>query len=140
MCIYHLKLQATWVIGSAISDHIFKKIKTIFMFFCRQPLSIILKKICKIPIRCKGIPVFLNQSPVSTYNTSHTCARHVIYASERSERHFKIQVSYFGYCRIPLNTEKITIVPIFFCKRRCLTRLWRNLPIWVEIASFNSFF
>ncbi len=29
---------------------------------------------------------------------------------------------------------------IFFYKREGVTRLWRNLPIWVKVARFNHFF
>ncbi len=73
-------------------------------------------------------PEFLPSKPPEH---SHARAWRVILANARSERHFKIQFGYFGYCRIPLNTEKITILAIFFCKRKGLTRLWPHLPIWV---------
>ncbi len=46
----------------------------------------------------------------------------------QSFSHFKIQIGNFGFCRIPLNTEKIT------------RRLWRNLPLSVKITAFNPFF
>ncbi len=55
---------------------------------------------------------------VSPYNTPHARAQRFILANARSERHFKIQIGYFGYCEIPLNTEKITILAIFIYKRR----------------------
>ncbi len=71
---------------------------------------------------------------------SHARARRVILANARIEHHFKIQIGYFGYCRIPLSTEKITILPIYFCKREGLTRLWRNLLTFLKIAKFNPFF
>ncbi len=94
----------------------------------------------KLKIRWKVIAISLNMGLVSPYNTPHARARRVILAKARSERHFKIQIGYFGFCQIPLNTEKITILAIFIYRRRGLTRLWRNLPIWVKIARFNPFF
>ncbi len=84
--------------------------------------------------------IFLNYCLVSPRNTPHARARRVIFANTRSGRHVKLHISYFGYCRVPLNIEKIIILPIFFYKRGGLTRLWRNLPIRVKIARYNPFF
>ncbi len=91
-------------------------------------------------VRCKVIAIFLNYCLVSPHNTPHARARRVILANARCQRHFKIQIGYFGYCWIPLNAEKIKILTLFFCKRGGLTRLWRNLPIWIKISCWNPFF
>ncbi len=117
----------------------FQKIKTVFMFR-RWPFLQTSKEFWKIPFRCKVIVIFLNKGLLSPYNTPHACARRVVLANARSERHFKIQIGYFGYCQIPLNTEEITILPILIWTRRGLTRLWRNLQIWVKLARCNPLF
>ncbi len=116
----------------------FQKMKTVFMFR-RWPFLITLKEFLKNANLLQSYSFFLNKGLVSQYNT-HERAQRVILANARNECHFKIQIGYFGYCRIPLDTEKIIILRLFFCKREGLTRLVRNLPIWVKIARFNSFF
>ncbi len=108
--------------------------------FRRWPFSLTLKGKKKIPIHYKVIAILLNYVLVSPYITSHARLRRVIPANARSESHFKIQNGYFGYCRFPLNTEKLINWPISFCKRDGLKRLWRNLPICVKIGNFNPFF
>ncbi len=117
----------------------FQKLKTVFMFR-RGPLPITLKEFLKIPIRCKVKAIFLNKGLISPYNTPQARARRVILANVRSGRRFKIQIGYFDYSQIPLNTEKITILPILFFQRRGLTRLWRNLLIWVQNCKVYSIF
>ncbi len=62
-----------------------------------------------LPNLCKVIDIFLNYCLVRPRNIPHERALRVILANARSDHHFKIQIGYFGYCRIPLNTEKITI-------------------------------
>ncbi len=98
------------------------------------------KKFWKIPIRCKVKASFLKYCLESPHNYPHARVRHVILANARIEPHLKVQIGCFGYCRIPLNTEKVIVFPIFFCKCGGLTRLWRNLPIWVKVAWFSPFF
>ncbi len=44
---------------------------------------------------------------------------------------------YFGYCRASLDMEKTAILPIVFRK---LKNLSSNLPRYVQIARFISFF
>ncbi len=41
---------------------------------------------------------------------------------------------YFGYCQISLNTEKIIILSIFFCKNGGLTQRWCYLAICDKIT------
>ncbi len=63
-----------------------------------------------------------------------------ILVNARSERQFKTQSGYFGYCQISLKTENVIILPIFFCESGGLTRLYCNLAICVKIAGFISLF
>ncbi len=95
----------------------FQKFKTVFMFK-RWSFSLTLKDfVRKIPTCSKVIAMVLNYCLVSPHNTPHARARRVSLANARSEHHFKIHIGNFGYCRVPFNTEKVTILPIFFYKR-----------------------
>ncbi len=66
----------------------------------------------------------------------HKRARRAILVNARSERHFKMQGGYFGYCQIYFNAEKIIILPILFHKTGGLTQLCCNLVICVKIVQF----
>ncbi len=70
----------------------------------------------------------------------HARAQRAILVNARSERHFQTLSGYFGYYQISLNTEKIIIIPIFFCKSGVLTRLCYNLAISDKITWFAAFF
>ncbi len=63
-----------------------------------------------------------------------------ILVNARRKRHFQKLSGYFGYCQISLNTEKIIILLIFFCKSRVLTRLCCNLAIFDKNTRFVAFF
>ncbi len=65
---------------------------------------------------------------------ARTCA-----ACNSRERHFRMQSVYFGYCQISLNTEKIIILPIFFCKSGGLTQWWCYLAICDKITVVKKF-
>ncbi len=51
-----------------------------------------------------------------------------------------MHMGYFGNCQINLNAEKITLLPIYFCKRGGLTSLRRNPSMWLNIAGFKQYF
>ncbi len=70
----------------------------------------------------------------------HARARRTILVNARSERHFRRQSSYFGYCQISLNTEKSLFWPIFSCKCGGLTQMCSNLAICDKITRFIPFF
>ncbi len=67
-------------------------------------------------------------------------ARKTFARTVRSERQFKTQSGYFGYCKISLNAEKVIILPTFFCKSGGSTQLCCYLAICVKIARFISVF
>ncbi len=50
--------------------------------------------------------------------------------------HLKMQSGYFGFRQISLNSEKIIILEIFFCKSGGLTRLCCNLASCDKITRY----
>ncbi len=53
----------------------------------------------------------------------HARARRAILVNAQSERQFKTQSDYFGYCQISLNTEQIIILPIFLLQKQRIYKI-----------------
>ncbi len=60
--------------------------------------------------------VKLNRSIFVSWPGLQTICTHVRSAKILVNAPFQNAKWYFGYCRISLNTEKIIILPMFFCK------------------------
>ncbi len=75
--------------------------------------------------------VKLNRSIFVSWPGSQYSCTHVRSAQFSSTR---VVSGYFGYCQISLNTEKIIILPLFFCKSGGLTQWWCYLAICGKIT------
>ncbi len=102
----------------------FKPMKAVFMFK-RWPFRIPLEEFLKNSNPLQSYSYFSKLGPSKPLqHSARTCAASVL--SPTCE-FFKIQIGNFGYCQLPLNTKKMTFWNRFFCNRRNLARLWRNL-------------